>query len=119
MIEQLVSRVFYTRDAAHLAHWRTKSFAQHEALGEFYGTIVGDLDAIVEAFQGCFDLIAKVPPRPGPREVDDMVQHLMEEVEWIDENRERISKDFSAIENLVDTLSATYLSALYKLRNLK
>lgn len=119
MIEQLVSRVFYTRNAMHLAHWSEQSGYRHETLGALYKSIVDDLDAIVEAFQGCFTLIKKVPPRPGPMEVDNVEKHLAEEVDWIDENRERISKDFSAIENLVDTLSATYLSALYKLRNLK
>jgi len=119
MIEQLVSRVFYTRNAAHLAHWKTKSFSQHSALGEFYGEIIDNIDEIVEAFQGYYDLIALVTPRPGPMMVDDMVEHLMDEVEWIEENREKISKGASAIENLIDTLSGTYMTALYKLRNLK
>ena len=119
MIEQLVSRVFYTRNAAHLAHWKTKSFSQHSALGDFYDAIIDDIDSIVEAYQGYFDLIAMVPPRPGPLMVDDIIEHLAEECEWIDENREKICKNVAAIENLVDTLSDKYMSTLYKLRNLK
>ncbi len=119
MIEQLVSRVFYTRNAAHLAHWKTKSFAQHDALGDFYPAIIDNIDTIVEAFQGYHALIAQVQPRPGPMLPNDMVEHLMDEVEWIEENREKIAKDCSAIENLIDNLSGTYMSALYKLRNLK
>ena len=29
MIEQLVAKTFATRNAAHLQHWRTKSYAEH------------------------------------------------------------------------------------------
>ena len=34
MIEELVALVFATRNAVHLEHWRTKSFAAHTAMGE-------------------------------------------------------------------------------------
>ena len=36
MIEELVSKVFSARNASHLAHWATKSYAEHQALGAFY-----------------------------------------------------------------------------------
>lgn len=36
MIEDLVARVFKTRNQAHLSHWKTKSFAEHQALGGVY-----------------------------------------------------------------------------------
>lgn len=35
MLEELIMRVFAARNAAHLEHWRTKSYAQHVALGSF------------------------------------------------------------------------------------
>lgn len=122
MIEQLVGKVFYDRDAAHLQHWKVKgpgSYAQHAALGAFYDTVIGQVDSIVEAYQGYFDLIAMVPPTPGNRLPSDIIEHLSETCDWIDENREKIAKDNSAIENLIDTLSETYMSTLYKLRNLR
>lgn len=122
MIEQLVSKVFYTRNAAHLEHWKTKgvgSFARHMALGEFYDALIDNIDSIVEAYQGYFDLIAAVQPVPGPTLPKDIVEHISDECEWIDENREKIAKNVAAIENLVDNLSATYMSTLYKLRNLQ
>lgn len=52
MIEQLVSRVFSTRNAAHLRHWSTQSYAEHVALGDFYDGVIDALDALVEARQG-------------------------------------------------------------------
>lgn len=122
MIEQLVSKVFYTRNAAHLEHWKTKgvgSYARHMALGDFYDALVDNIDSIVEAYQGHFDLIAAVQPIPGPLLPKDILEHIADECDWIDENREKIAKNMAGIENLVDNLSATYMSALYKLRNLQ
>ena len=57
MIEEFVSRSFALRDAAHLAHWATRSYSEHVALGEFYDGLLDKVDTIVEAYQGCFGLI--------------------------------------------------------------
>lgn len=122
MIEQLISRVFYTRNATHLQHWKVKgpgSYAEHQALGAFYDGLVDKIDTIVETYQGYFDLIAMVPPKPGPLLPSDIVAHLSDDCDWIMENREDIAKDNSAVENLIDDLLAHYMSTLYKLRNLK
>ena len=122
MIEQLISPVFYTRNSAHLQHWKVKgpgSYAQHAALGSFYDGLIDKIDSIVEVYQGYFDLIALVPPRPGALLPNDIVKHLSEDCDWIMENREEIAQDNSAVENLVDELLALYMSTLYKLRNLK
>lgn len=119
MIEQLVSRVFFTRNAAHLAHWKTKSYSEHMSLGDFYDALIDKIDSIVETYQGYFDLIAMVPPKTGPLLPGDITRLISEDCDWIMENREEIAKDNSAVENLIDDLLATYMSTLYKLRNLK
>ena len=49
MLEQLIARVFYARNLAHWNHWRTSSYAQHQALGAFYDDVIDNLDALVEA----------------------------------------------------------------------
>jgi hypothetical protein len=117
MLEELVSRVFYTRNVAHWQHWRTKSYAQHKALGHFYDDIIPALDAIVEVHQGAYDLIGNIPvAQSAPA---DIVKHLEDEAKWIESNHEAICHGNRAIANLIDTLSAVYLSAVYKLKNLK
>jgi hypothetical protein len=118
MIEQLISRVFYTRNAAHLAHWKTKSYAQHVALGTFYDGLIDTIDQLVEAYQGFFDLISMVPPKPGELLPKDIITYISEEADWIDANRSKIAEDNSALENIIDELSGLYMSTLYKLRNL-
>lgn len=52
MIEELISRIFKTRNQAHLSHWKTKSFSEHKALGSFYDDVIDKLDDLVEACQG-------------------------------------------------------------------
>jgi hypothetical protein len=117
MIEQLISRVFYARNLAHFAHWRTKSYAQHQALGSFYDGVIDAVDPLVEAYQGAYDLIGAIPV-PGEME-KDALKCLESDAEWIEKNHEKICKGNRAVGNLVDGVTEVYLSAIYKLRNLK
>lgn len=116
MIEELVSRVFAARNVAHLAHWKTKSYAQHVALGDFYDSIIDQLDALVEAYQGQFGLIGNVALKaPAKAEI---ISYLESELAWMNESYEEITKDNSSLDNLLQNIVATYQSTLYKLKNL-
>ena len=116
-IKGLISRVFATRNIVHFAHWNTKSFAAHEALGGLYDGIVGKIDEIVEAYQGKYGLIEGATS--GMSAVpQDIAGHVEEELEWISSNREGISNGCKPIEALLDELETGYLAALYKLKNL-
>lgn len=117
MIEDLISRVFHSRNLAHWTHWRTSSYAQHKALGKFYDDVIEALDDIVEAYQGAFELVGTIPA-PGKGE-SDILKHLETEVAWIEENHDKICKGNRAVANLIDALGDVYLSTIYKLRNLK
>ena len=120
MIDELVSRVFATRNAAHLAHFAARgkgSFSAHMALGEFYDAIIDKTDEIVEVYQGAFGLIEDVEMVAiDPKTIRN---HIFEEAQWLQDNREEISQDVSAIENLIDDLCAMYLRTHYKLKNLE
>lgn len=117
MIEKLVSRVFATRNAAHLAHWSETSGYRHGVLGEFYEDVIDKVDSLVEAYQGVFELI-KVK-KLEQAEDDDMVSLLESDLEWINENRGKITEGLQALDNLLQDLEAVYMHTLYKLRNLK
>lgn len=116
MIEQLVARVFATRNAAHLAHWKTKSFAEHMALGSFYDDVIDKIDPLVEAYQGAFGLIGDVEVKPVAP--NDIVALLTQDVRWMKTNADEITKKVTALQNLLDNISETYLSTIYKLKNL-
>jgi DNA-binding ferritin-like protein len=120
MIEQLISRVFYARNLAQFAHWRAKgdgSFAEHDALGEFYEEVIDTIDPLVEAYQGAYDLIGAIPV---PEEMQkDILKCLQSDAAWIEANHDKISKGNRAVANLVDGVTEVYLTTIYKLRNLK
>lgn len=119
MIEQLISRVFHARNAAHFFHWRATgpgSYAQHQALGSFYEDVIEALDSLVEAYQGAFDLIGTIP---APETSGDILAILQGDAKWIEKNHEAICKGNRAVANLIDGVTDVYLSTIYKLRNLK
>lgn len=117
MIEQLISRVFYARNLAHFEHFRTKSYAQHKALGKFYDAIIGALDPLVEAHQAVNGIIGSIPA-PGETK-SDALKALKADVEWIESNHDDVSMGNRALANLLDNVTSVYLSAIYKLENLK
>lgn len=120
MIEELVSRVFALRDAAHRAHWAAKgagSFAQHMALGDFYDALPDAIDEIVEVYQGGFGLIGEVNPIAYPR--SGICERIEDEGKWIAKNRDAIARNNDALKNLIDGLVGSYMRTYYKLEYLK
>lgn len=117
MIEELIARVFKTRNQAHLSHWKTKSYAEHQALGSFYDDVVNVLDKLVEAHQGAKGIIGHVDLSCRDESVD-IIKALSEDANWAAKNRQKIASNVPAIENIVDELVGTYLTTIYKLKNL-
>jgi hypothetical protein len=116
-INELVERVFATRNLVHFAHWNTNSFAAHSALGDLYDSIVDEVDNLVETYQGEFGLLTgleccecKQPP--------DIIAHIKSDSDWVKSNRNKIANGSTTIENLVDGVMAAYNKTLYKLKNL-
>lgn len=118
-INELICRVFSIRNMAHLEHWKTGSYAVHEALGSFYGDVISSLDGIVELHQGLFGKVNhKEDEELEERleEFEDIIERLKDDVKFINKSRSEISSKVPAIENLVDELISLYGSTIYKLR---
>lgn len=116
MIEQLITKTFAARNAAHVAHWLTGSYAQHQALGEFYDEVVERTDSLVEIYQGNFGKIKKPKLEDDRREI---LVILHEQVKWVETNLDEIAQGVKALENGLQDLSALYFRTIYKLENLK
>ena len=118
MIGEFISLLFLSRDVAHKEHLRTRSYAQHMALGDFYDRIIDLADSLAEAYQGRNGIIEI--PGMDDEDVGDIIQQLKRYLSWIDANRyQAVSKEDTAIQNIIDEIVALYLSTLYKLQNLK
>lgn len=119
-MKELVGRVFATRNAVHLAHWAAKgegSFARHKALGDLYDALVDKIDKIVEMYQGAFELLGSLKvPDATPK---DLLDHLNDEVEWLETNMDELSGGVRSLENALQDLGGVYYTAIYKLTYLK
>lgn len=119
MIARLIAILFLSREVAHRAHLSTTSFSQHSALGSFYDDIIDNADAIAEAYQGRNGLIGKIPMLTET-ETGDIADVLEKHLGMVEKLRyTAVEKTDTPIQNLIDTAVETYLSTLYKLRNLK
>lgn len=116
-IKEMIERVFTTRNLAHFAHWKTKSYAAHQALGELYDKLVDEVDDIVETYQGEFGLVSGLETDQA-EETGDILSIIKDDANWIKTNRIRIANGSKTIENMLDTLTGTYNKIIYKLTNL-
>ena len=121
MIGRLVATMFVAREYAHRAHLRVTgpgSFAAHSALGEFYNEIIDNADSITEAYQGRHGII-EIPYLPMPKQEDyvAVLETLLDDIEKL--RYDAVDKKDTAIQNLIDTAVETFLSTLYKLKNLR
>jgi len=117
-INEMVEKVFCTRNLVHFAHWNTQSFASHIALNELYEDIVYYVDDPVETYQGEFGLLQGLECCEAAM-TTDIIGQIQGDSDWIRANRTKIANGSTVIENLLDGLSGIYSKTLYKLKNLK
>jgi hypothetical protein len=115
---KLLSLLFLCRDLAHKEHLRTKSYANHMALNEFYEEIVELADGLAEAYQGKHGLIDDIPAMTNAPS-GDIVTVLRNQVKWIESNRYKVCKeDDAALQALLDPIITLFYSTIYKLEHL-
>lgn len=119
MIGKIIAITFLSRDLAHREHLRTTSYAQHMALGDFYEDVIEAADSLAELYQGRKGIIKEIPLLDDEPKAD-IADTLQEHMDMIEEVRYKaVDKADTPIQNQIDTVVGIYLTALYKLRNLK
>ena len=114
MISELIKNIFTERNNSHARHWSTNSYAQHQALGEFYENIIEILDKYVKSYIGTFGKIEDIPD-----DVDNIGQVVRDNLIWLNDNRSDLSKEVPALENILDELAGLHMTTLFKLENLR
>ena len=112
-----VATMLHSGTQAHLYHLRTKSYAQHVALGDYYDKIIDLTDAFAEAYQGCYSVIETYPndfhtAKGEPVEYFEMLK------EYVDKIRKTLP-DESQLQQLIDNIAELIDTTIYKLKNLK
>ena len=118
MIGEFVMRCFHARTNAHILHLKTRSYATHMALGEFYDGIVDLADSVAEMYQGEHGVITDYPTRYKPCE--SPVECIEELKEWIEQHRyDAVEAEDTFIHNVIDEIIALCASTIYKIKVLK
>lgn len=114
---ELIIVLLHSATNAHIHHWKTSSFAQHEALGDFYAKMPDLVDALVEA---CIGVTGEKPDFPNlyVQPTDDPVEELESLRDYFEENRAELP-DKSEIQNLADGIGDLIDSTIYKLKFLQ
>lgn len=115
---ELVMRCFHARTVAHVLHLKTRSYATHKALNDFYDEIVPLADSFAEAYQGDYGLIQDYPARFQMH--TDPLDMLSTLSEWISKHRhECCDEDDTYLQNIIDEIVALIRGTQYKLRFLR
>lgn len=122
MIDKFLGALFLSRDIAHREHLKTKSYAQHKALGHFYEDIVDLVDSLAETYQGRNGIIENIPIfnelKGGNKGTSaDKLKTILDYIEA--ERYNAVDKEETAMQNIIDEIVALFLTTLYKLNNLK
>lgn len=102
---------------AHLLHLKSRSYAEHMALGTFYQELPDLVDALAESIQGLTGELLEYPA-DYYQPADTAIQELEDLQEYVREERKNIPQD-SEIQNATDNIAELINSTLYKLRFLK
>lgn len=111
---KFIGRLFELRDAAHVEHLRTRSFAAHSALNTLYDDLLDLADGFVESYQGKYGIVAIdiKPSRP-----DNFLTFLQEFANYVESSRDVFKDEW--LRNQVDEISSLAYSTIYKLTYLK
>jgi hypothetical protein len=123
-ITQFFSKLFESREMAHIYHLQVKgdqgSYAAHKALGDYYEDIVEILDETIEVYQGQYGLV------DGYDIIDtsntkskEPVDYFEELADYIKHGRKSISEEDTHIHSLIDDVLVLIYKTIYKLKFLK
>jgi hypothetical protein len=111
---RFIGRLFELRDAAHVEHLKTRSFAAHSALNTFYDKLLKLTDRFVESYQGKHGIVNIDIKYTKP---DNFLTFLEEFAKYVESSRDVFKDEF--LKNQVDEIASLAYSTIYKLTYLK
>lgn len=109
----MVVNLFHSRTNAHILHLKTRSYAEHKALGDYYDGIIDIADSLAEAYQGAHGALEFTSNEFVM--ATDAITMLTKLRSWVDNNRKAVSGR-QEIQNLIDSIVDLIDSTLYKLK---
>jgi len=113
-VPQLVAELLESVTIIHKFHLKSKSYAEHIALGTFYDEVSALADSIYETSSwenNSIDI-------PAPTLNDSTpINYLIKLATFVEQSR--LATSYSDLQNQMDEVKTLIFSTLYKLKNLK
>ena len=117
----LVVALMHSRTWAHIAHLSVTgsgSLAMHKALNDYYDSIVGLIDRLVECAQGCYCEILTYPQEtafvaPGAVDKEVLLAYFTALNERVEQDYQGVSQP--ALQNIMADISELICDTKYKL----
>ena len=118
------SKLFESREMTHVYHLQARgegSYAGHKALDEYYNEVLELIDALIETYQGQYNIIEDYETIDTKTTISKIkIEYFNELQKFIKENRyTALSKEDTHLQNIVDEVVALGYRTMYKLKNLK
>ena len=106
---KFIGTLFHSRDAMHISHLQTTSFAEHKALNGYYDSILDLTDTFTEAYFGQNKRVEIIIPEAKNL---DSTTHLKELQSVLNTERSNYS---SELQNIIDEMLSLVDKTLYLL----
>ena len=111
---EFVATLLHSATVTHLMHFKTDSYAEHMALGQYYEGIVDLVDSLAESIQGKYGVIPVCTVPMGTPDVSPM-DYLTKLQSYVEDKRTAIPAD-SEIQNEVDNVANLINTTIDRLR---
>lgn len=115
VVGEFIGTLLHSATITHFMHLRTKSYAEHVALGAYYDEIVDLVDGVAEAIQGCYQEIIEDYPTAFGNPTVEPLAYILSLKEFVSAMRSKLPQD-SNIQNEVDAICTLIDSTAYKLK---
>ena len=114
--EALLCEMLEASAQAKVFHWQTSSFAEHEAMGEFYEEFNDLMDKFIETYQGCYGrIMLGCDMEVKPYTIDAPVTFLESFKEFISGDARMFVMSNSALTNILDEINGLVEQTIYRL----
>jgi len=118
------SKLFESREMAHIYHLQVNgdmgSHAKHTALGEYYDSVLGLIDDLIETYQGQFGIIEEYDViDTKDTKSKDTIEYFNEVARFVKEERKCINVEETHLHSIIDDVVVLVYKTLYKLKYTK
>lgn len=117
-VGEFIGTLLHSATITHFMHLKSKSYAEHVALGSYYDEVIDLVDAVAESIQGCYQELIEDYPTVFANPAVEPLSYMLSLKDFVIKTRDKLPQD-SNIQNEVDNIVTLIDSTAYKLKFLK